>query len=372
MTKSANYRASIRVLAVVVLTSGTLLAAFAAKASLKGICPDPVVIQLDWLPQAETGYLYQLIGPDGTVKAGSGIYSGPLRDTGVTLELRSGGPFLGNQQMSAILYQDSSILLGALESPTEQVRTSLRLKTVAVYAPLNKLPNILMYDPARYQFKTIADVGKSQAPVLYFEGAPYMDFLVSKGLIRKEQLDPSYDGSPSRFVAAKGEAVQQGFVTSEPYRYQNDIKLWSKPVSYLLVADVGFNPYKSALAARPELVAKHEKCLQQIVPLMQQAQVDYMASPARTNELLVRLSELYKAPGRLNPGLLDYAVATMRKLGVVSNSTGPTIGGFEINRVQDHVDVLSAQYKARGVQVVDDLKAGDLVTNRFIDPRIGL
>ena len=208
---------------VVALISGALTSSFAVAASLKNVCPDRVVIQLDWLPQAETGFLYQLIGPNGNAVGGSGIYSGPLRDTGVTLELRSGGPFLGNQQMSALLYQDGSILLGAIESPTEQVRVSLRLKTVAVYAPLNKLPNILMYDPARYQFKTLADVGKSGAPVLYFEGAPYMDFLVSKGLIKKEQLDPSYDGSPSRFVAAKGEAVQQGFVTSEPYRYQNDI-----------------------------------------------------------------------------------------------------------------------------------------------------
>jgi len=357
---------------VIVLSSCILPNNSAAAASLKGICPDPVVIQLDWLPQAETGYLYELIGPNGNVKAGSGIYSGPLRDTDVTLELRSGGPFLGNQQMSALIYQDSNILLGAIESPTEQVRMSLRLKTVAVYAPLNKLPNILMYDPARYQFNTLADVGKSGAPVLYFEGAPYMDFLVSKGLIKKEQLDPSYDGSPSRFVAAKGEAVQQGFVTSEPYRYQHDIKLWSKPVSYLLVADAGFNPYKSALAGRPEMIAKHEKCLQQIVPLMQQAQIEYMNSPGRTNELLVKLADLYRAPGRLTPGLLDYAVSTMRKVGIVSNGVGATIGGFDVNRVQQHVDLLIPQYKARAVQVADELKAGDLVTNRFIDPKIGL
>lgn len=357
---------------VVALISGALTSSFAVAASLKNVCPDRVVIQLDWLPQAETGFLYQLIGPNGNAVGGSGIYSGPLRDTGVTLELRSGGPFLGNQQMSALLYQDGSILLGAIESPTEQVRVSLRLKTVAVYAPLNKLPNILMYDPARYQFKTLADVGKSGAPVLYFEGAPYMDFLVSKGLIKKEQLDPSYDGSPSRFVAAKGEAVQQGFVTSEPYRYQNDIKLWSKPVSYLLVADAGFNPYKSALAGRPETIAKYEKCLQQLVPLMQQAQLDYMNSPGVTNELLVKLSELYKAPGRLTPGLLEYAVATMRRVGIVSNGVGAAIGGFDVNRVQEHVNVLIPQYKARAVQVADVLKASELVTNRFIDPKIGL
>jgi hypothetical protein len=346
--------------------------ASAASPSLKGVCPDPVIIQLDWLPQAETGYLYQLIGPNGTVKAGNGIYSGPLRDTGVTLELRSGGPFLGNQQMSAILYQDHDILLGALESPTEQVRTSLRLRTIAVYAPLNKLPNILMYDPSRYQFSSLADVGKSQARVLYFEGAPYMDFLVSKGLIRKEQLDPSYDGSPSRFIAERGAAVQQGFVTSEPYRYQHDIKQWSKPVSYLLVADAGFNPYKSALAGRPEAVTRYEKCLAQLVPLMQRAQAEYMASPSTINDLIIKLAEAYKAPGRMTSGLLEYAVSTMRKLGIVTSGGGSALGSFDMNRVQEHIGVLTAQYKARGVPVADDLKAGELVTNRFIDPRIGL
>ena len=138
------------------------------------------------------------------------------------------------------------------------------------------------------------------------------------------------------------------------------------------MADAGFNPYKSALAGRPETIAKYEKCLQQLVPLMQQAQLDYMNSPGVTNELLVKLSELYKAPGRLTPGLLEYAVATMRRVGIVSNGVGAAIGGFDVNRVQEHVNVLIPQYKARAVQVADVLKASELVTNRFIDPKIGL
>jgi hypothetical protein len=274
--------------------------------------------------------------------------------------------------MTALMYQNSAILLGAIESPTEQVRMSKRLKTVAVYAPINKIPNILMYDPSRYKFETIADVGKSGATVLYFEGAPYMDFLMSKGLVRKEQLDPSYDGSPSRFVAANGTAVQQGFVTSEPYRYSNEIRQWNKPVAYLLVADSGFNPYKSALATKPENLTRYEKCLQAIVPLMQRAQVEYMSSPGRTNELMIKLSEAYAAPGKVSAGLLDYAVATMRKLGIVANGTGSTIGGFDTNRVQQQIGILVPQYKARGLDVADDLKDNDVVTNQFIDPRIGL
>ena len=50
----------------------------AVSASLKGICPDKIVIQTDWFPESEHGALYQLLGSDYKVDTGKKIVSGSL------------------------------------------------------------------------------------------------------------------------------------------------------------------------------------------------------------------------------------------------------------------------------------------------------
>ena len=68
----------------------------AATTSLKGICPDDVGIQTDWMPEAEHGFLYQMVGKGYTVDKGKAVVTGPLvdskgNDTGVTVSIHSGG-----------------------------------------------------------------------------------------------------------------------------------------------------------------------------------------------------------------------------------------------------------------------------------------
>ena len=36
----------------------------------------------------------------------------------------------------------------------------------------------------------------------YFDGTTYMDYLTGSGLLRTDQLDGSYDGTPAAFIAA--------------------------------------------------------------------------------------------------------------------------------------------------------------------------
>ena len=83
--------------------------------SLKGVCPDPVVVQTDWWPEPEHGATYQLLGPGYKLDVGKKRVTGPLvtqgKDTGVRIELRAGGPAIGFQQTSAQMYLDKSITL---------------------------------------------------------------------------------------------------------------------------------------------------------------------------------------------------------------------------------------------------------------------
>src|SRR4030095_13952320 len=68
--------------------------------SLKGVCPDTVIVQTDWNPEAEHGGLYQLVGPNPEVDTNTKAVTGELTasggvDTGVKIEVRVGGPAIG-------------------------------------------------------------------------------------------------------------------------------------------------------------------------------------------------------------------------------------------------------------------------------------
>jgi len=47
-------------------TAGTSAGGTSAT-SLKGVCPDTVVLQTDWMPEAEHGFIYQMIGAGYTI-----------------------------------------------------------------------------------------------------------------------------------------------------------------------------------------------------------------------------------------------------------------------------------------------------------------
>jgi len=73
----------------------------AAPVTLADVCPNPVVIQTDWFPEGEHGAMYQMVGDDYTVDTSRKVVRGSLVasgvDTGVDIEVRTGGPAIGFQ-----------------------------------------------------------------------------------------------------------------------------------------------------------------------------------------------------------------------------------------------------------------------------------
>jgi hypothetical protein len=149
-------------------------AATEERLKLRGVCPDPVVVQTDWDPESEYGVYYHLLGPNPQVDSGRKRVSGPLvaqgKDTGVRFEVRTGGPSIGFEPVSAQMYKDRTITLGQV-STDEAIRFSAEQPTQAVVAPMEVSPFMIMWDPATYpQFRRIADIGKTNTKVFYFEG----------------------------------------------------------------------------------------------------------------------------------------------------------------------------------------------------------
>ncbi|MEI6198917.1 MAG: ABC transporter substrate-binding protein [Actinomycetota bacterium] len=339
-------------------------------------CPATVSIQTDWNPEAEHGNLYQLVGPGYTVDKAKLRVSGDLmaggKTTGVKVEIRAGGPAIGYSQVTAELYKDPSILLG-FTSTDEAVAHSTDFPTQAVVAPFNINPQIIMWDPGTYpNVKTIADLKATGAKVRYFDGAAYMDYFTSTGILDKKQVDGTYDGAPASFIAAGGKDTQQGFGTAEPYAYKNLFKDWMKDVAYQYIHDAGWTAYAQSLGGTPANIAKYDTCLKALVPVIQQAAVDYVAAPDTANAIIVDAVTQYNNGWTYDAGQGTAAVAKMQEDKLIANSPDGTLGSFDMDRVTKFIATATPVFTSTGAKVKDGLVAEDIVTNKYIDPAIKL
>jgi hypothetical protein len=347
-----------------------------AAGSLKGVCPDTVVFQTDWNPEAEHGAEYNMVGEGYTADTSKLRVTGPLvskgEDTGVKIEIRSGGPAIGFQQVTSQLYADPAIMLGYV-STDEALQHSGDFPTKAVVAPFNINPQIIMWDPATYpQVKAIKDLKPLGVKVRYFGGAAYMDYLIQSGQLDKGQTDGSYDGTPANFVAAGGKDAQQGFASAEPYFYEKVLKDWGKPIAYQLVHDAGWTAYAQSLAATPDNYAKYQDCFKKLVPIIQQSQVDYINDPSRANAIILDLVTKYNNGWQYDEGQANASVELQLQNKLVANSPDGTLGSFDMDRLTEFIATALPIYQASGAKLKDGVTVDDLVTNDFIDPNIHL
>ncbi len=340
---------------------------------LQKACGSKIVVQTDWFPEPEHGYLYQLAGTNGTIDATKGHYTGTIKGTGVQLEIRAGGPFTGFQQPISQMYQDSSITLGYATSD-EMIQLAAKLPLVSVVAPDEFSPQILFWNPQKFpNVHKFADIKATGATVLVFAGGAWVDYLVAKGWINQSQVDTSYDGSPARFAATDGAIFQQGFVTSEPYQYAHLVSAYDKPVSYLLIKNSGYVPYPQTLAVRQGDLKKLTPCLKLFVPLVQQAQIAYEKNPAPVNAKLDQIVTALNTFWVLSPGGDAYNSAMQLSSGMVSNGPDCTLGNFSMQRLQGVINEVLPIFQAQGLDTINpNLKAQDIATNQFVDPSIHL
>lgn len=336
----------------------------------EGICPSPLVIQTDWFPESEHGALYQMVGDDYTVDTNNQIVSGSLvsqgEDTDIDIEVRTGGPAIGFQPVSTQMYAEPNIHIGYV-STDEAALFFADNPTIAVVAPLEKNPQIIMWDPETYPNVTsIADLGREGVTINHFAAATYVEVFVNQGILTADQVDPSYDGSPARFIAEGGTIAQQGFASAEPHQYQNVYAEWGKPVNYQLIHDAGLEMYSQALAIRAGDLENMRECLEWFVPVVQQAVVDFADDPARANEIIIDAVEQYDSSWTYDGLLANFSVNTQKELGLIGNGPDDTVGNMVTSRVQGVIDQMSAA----GMDV-GGATAGDIVTNEFIDENIG-
>jgi len=338
---------------------------------LASVCPEVVPVQTDWHPESEHGMLYHLVGDDYEIDTDQKATRGSLTiggvDTGIDIEVRAGGPAIGFEPVPSQMYADTSIVFGY--AGTDGQFLIHETPVLSVVAPVEIWPQIIYWDAdVLPDVETIADLGEEGVTINVFAGGVYPEVLAAQGIVSADQFDPSYDGTPARFIAAAqaGEPLaQQGYASSEPYAYEHVFEEYGKPLKWQLIHDTGFQPYTATLGIRPDELEELTPCLEKIVPIFQQATVDYFADPAATNELIIEVIEAYDSGWEYTIDQAEWAAQAQVEFGIVGNGHDDIAGNIEPARIEE----VFAQLQEAGLDT-GDLTPDDIYTNEFIDESI--
>ena len=342
----------------------------AVAAGLGDVCPSPLVVQTDWFPESEHGALYELIGEGYEIDKNTGFTRGPMvldgTGLGIEWEVRAGGPFLGGSSVSQHMALDASIHLG-YGSTDQQVNFWDVTQLVSVVAPLEKNPQIVMWDAETYPDVTgIRDIGERGIRVKVFAGGTFPDLFIAQGIWDEDKVDKNYQGDPSQFIEAR-DIAQQGFASSEPYQYEFVFSDYGKPVAFELLHDAGFEIYSQTIGVRNGQIEEMRPCLERLVPIIQQASVSFNANPDRANAIIIDAVVTYDTWWTYSPELAEFSVQAQRDYGLVGDGPDNTAGNMEGSRYEKTLNDM----RDAGMEGIDpDLTYDQLFTNEFIDENI--
>lgn len=338
---------------------------------LKGVCPSNISIQVNWWPSSDDAFLFDLIGPNGTTDTSKNTYSGPIGNSGVSLTILSGGPGASYQTDTALAYENNPYLF--MESTDEQISNSAQHPSTAVFAWYQQYPLIFLWGNQSWNYTSLQQIAASGNKVLAFSSGTYLGLFEKEGLLKKSQVDTSYNGAPTQFVADGGNIIQQGFVDEEPYQLQYETPSWGKPVKFLLVGNKDFPVYQDELAVRPDNLTADTPCLSKLIPLFQEASVQYAKSPASAEKAIVNFTNSLKGTGiAVSAGLASFAYTAQLKYGLIANGTDGSYGSFNPAEISSAITKLTPVFESEGIHPKAGLTPSDLYTNQFLDPSIKL
>jgi NitT/TauT family transport system substrate-binding protein len=330
-------------LAGVMLLGGAALALPLPRAA----SAETITFGTDWKAEAEHGGFYQAIA--------TGIY----KRYGIEVSLRPGGPQVNHAQLLAAGVLDFNI---ASNSFMPLNFTAEKIPMVAVAAIFQKDPSVLIAHP-----------GQGVDSLAALKGRPIMisgDTRVTSWLFLKQkfgytddQIRP-YGFSVAPFLADK-KAIQQGYLTSEPFTIEKALgeKEGVKPV-VLLLADAGYGSYGALIETSEKLVRDKPDLVQRFVDASIEGWYSYLnGDPAPGNALIKRDNP------EMTDALIAYGRDKMKEYGVVDSGEAKAngIGAMSEARWRDFFDTAAKAglYPAE----MDFRKA---YTVQFVNKKVGL
>lgn len=254
----------------------------------------------DWKAEAEHGGFYEALA------------EGEYAKRGLDVKIIQGGPGVNVPQLLAA----NAVEMGVGSNPfivMNMVQQGVPVKAVA--AIFQKDPQVLMAHPGT-GVNTLADL--KGHPILLGDASVtgFWVWLKAKYGFTDDQVR-KYNFNNGPFLADK-RAVQQGYVTSEPYTIEKEAHL--KPVVFLL-ADNGYPGYANMLLAPDTLIAKNPAAVKAFVEATAKGWNDYLNGDPKPADALI-----LKANPEMTQDVLDQARAKLKSYGIVDGGDAKTGG----------------------------------------------
>jgi hypothetical protein len=347
---------------------------------LSADCPSKLVAQISWLAEPEFAAVFQLIGGGGEMAQNS--YTGPLGSTGIDLQILDGGPGVGFVPIPTSLHA-GNLVAGVtpdigLYGMGDSIAQSGKFPTTAVLHTFQKDPQNLVFDGDEYSIASLDDLvaATQDGAQIYVTGKyiGYVQYLLGKGVPDGAFIE-GFAGDYDRFITAGGSLINQGYSTDTNFRLEEEFTEYGKAVDDIYIADLGYDAYPiSVFVATPRL-GELSPCLEKLVPLMQQAMVDYVADPTEVNELLAEYNDegygatFWQTSVEHNQASHDVMLSD----DLVSNGEDGTLGNDEVGKTEALIELLLPILEAQNSDTHDPgVTADDVFTDKFIDPSIGL
>jgi len=290
----------------------TLLLTMGASALLPACSPEkkaaapapssliPIRFATDWRAQAEHGGFYEALA------------TGEYKKRGLNVSIIQGGPAVNVPQLLAAGAVDmgmgsNSFIVMNLAQEQAPVK--------AVAAFMQKDPQVLIAHPDQ-NLTRLADL--KGRPILLSDAAvtTFWPWLKAKYGFTDDQVR-KYTHNNATFLADP-RAVQEGYLTSEPYTLQKEGRL--KPKVFLL-ADAGYPGYAAMALATDTLIETRPAAVQAFVDASAAGWRSYLNGDAKPADALI-----LKDNPDMTQDVLDQARAKMRDAGLIDGGEAKTDG----------------------------------------------
>ena len=278
--KTAAIKLLMRVLALAVLP-------------LQVLALEAVTFATDWKAQAEQGGFYQ-------AKA-LGLYE----KAGLDVTIRGGGPGVNIPQLLGAAAIDFGMGSNSF-IPLNMVRAGVPAK--AVIAAFQKDPQVLITHP-RADIATLADI--KDKPVMIADASinAFWVWLRAKYDFSDRQIR-KYTFNLAPFLV-NPKAVQQGYVTSEPYTITT--RGGFEPQVFLL-SDFGYPSYAAMVLAQNRLIEEQPELVQAFVNASVEGWQSYIyGDPSPGNKLILA------ANPDMRQDIIDQAIEQIRQRGMLAS-----------------------------------------------------
>ncbi len=271
----------------------------------------------DWRAQAEHGGFYQALA------------SGAYEKRGLNVQIIQGGPTVNVPQLLA----SGAVELGMGSNSfiaMNLVAEGAPVKAVAAF--FQKDPQVLIAHPDP-SLKSIADL--TGRPILLADASvnAFWVWLKAKYGFTDDQVR-KYTFNLAPFLADE-RAVQQGYLTSEPYTIEKEAGFTPK---VFLLADEGYPSYATMVLAPTAFARDNAQALRSFIAASAEGWRDYIQGDGKAADALIR-----RANPDMTQDVLDQARAKLKANGIVDGGDAALygLGAMTAERWQAFFEVTS-------------------------------